>query len=188
MSTKSPTKCWVGMSSVRTVLLWCDQRQSSPRRTLTSPFSSVWMMAKDSAAKDLVVEFGGQGLGVLVLLASPGLPSDVLVVLMSELMRRCGVGVLGITALGPTRARPQASQHLEAVREVVGEPLHVGVAGHGRELEDDEGLRRALLVRVVYTARTCCGRSRSHCCRSSAPSSTMSWISSSTSRRMRPMS
>ena len=50
-STMSPRKWWVGTSDAPMVALWPDRRQSSPRRSFNSPFSSTWQMAKERAAK-----------------------------------------------------------------------------------------------------------------------------------------
>ena len=47
----SPRKWWVGTSDAPMVALWPDRRQSSPRRSFSSPRSSTWQMAKERAAK-----------------------------------------------------------------------------------------------------------------------------------------
>ena len=47
----SPRKWWVGTSDAPMVALWPDRRQSSPRRSFSSPCSSTWQMAKERAAK-----------------------------------------------------------------------------------------------------------------------------------------
>ena len=43
-----PQKMWVGTSDAPMVALWPDRRQSSPRRSFSSPCSSTWQMARSA--------------------------------------------------------------------------------------------------------------------------------------------
>ena len=99
----------------------------------------------------------------------------------SELFHGHRVFVAVVGPLFPSRARAKGAEHAEAVGEVVGEVLQVGVVEAPEELQQDRDLRHRRLVRrgIGSLDRR---RALGHPC--SAWSSTMILTSWSTSRRI----